>query len=121
VLRVTWVQSEDLVAHMLAAKRLDGCDVGAVARRWEAAGGRVEAPSVGATAAPASDELGDLARALLAELATTGSICGALAGAAALPPAWVEPLANRLATSIPGFDGIGFDELARRTVAARLH
>jgi ADP-ribosylglycohydrolase len=52
--------------------------------------------------------------------ATAGSICGALVGAAALPPAWIEPLANRLATSIPGYDGIGFDELARRTVAARV-
>ncbi len=52
--------------------------------------------------------------------ATAGSICGALTGAAKLPSAWIEPLANRLSTSMPGFDGIGFDELARRTVAARL-
>jgi ADP-ribosylglycohydrolase len=52
--------------------------------------------------------------------ATAGSICGALTGAAGLPPAWTDPLANRLSSSIPGFDGIGFDELARRTVAARL-
>lgn len=52
--------------------------------------------------------------------ATVGSICGALAGAAALPHRWVDPLRNRLASSIRGFDGIGFDELARRTVAARL-
>ena len=52
--------------------------------------------------------------------ATVGSICGALVGASALPPAWIDPLANRLATTIAGFDGIGFDELARRTVAARL-
>ena len=33
-----------------------------------------------------------------------------------LPPAWIEPLANRLSTSMPGFDGIGFDELARANV-----
>ena len=52
--------------------------------------------------------------------ATVGSICGALTGAAALPAAWIDPLRNRLATTIAGFDGIGFDELARRTVAARL-
>lgn len=50
--------------------------------------------------------------------ATAGSICGAIAGAAALPAEWTDPLDNRLASSIPGFDGIGFDELARRTVAA---
>ena len=49
--------------------------------------------------------------------ATAGSICGALAGASALPGAFIDPLKNRLASSIPGFDGIGFDELARRTVA----
>jgi ADP-ribosylglycohydrolase len=49
--------------------------------------------------------------------ATVGSICGALSGAAALPPEWVAPLRNRLATSIPGLDGVGFDELAARTVS----
>jgi len=49
--------------------------------------------------------------------ATAGSICGALAGASALPGVWIDPLKNRLASSIPGFDGVGFDELARRTVA----
>ena len=50
--------------------------------------------------------------------ATVGSICGGLAGASMLPPKWIDPLQNRLATTIAGFDGIGFDELARRTVAA---
>ncbi len=52
--------------------------------------------------------------------ATVGSICGGLAGASALPAEWIDPLQNRLATTIAGFDGIGFDELARRTVAARV-
>ncbi|MFB2597024.1 ADP-ribosylglycohydrolase family protein [Herbiconiux sp. P17] len=49
--------------------------------------------------------------------ATAGSIAGGLLGAAALPSRWIDPLHNRLASSVPGFDGIGFDELARRTVA----
>jgi ADP-ribosylglycohydrolase len=49
--------------------------------------------------------------------ATAGSIAGALTGAKSLPPEWVIPLRNRLASSIPGFDGIGFDTLARRTLA----
>ena len=49
--------------------------------------------------------------------ATVGSICGALAGAKRLPQRWVAPLKNRIATSLPGFDGIGFDELADRTLA----
>ena len=49
--------------------------------------------------------------------ATAGSLAGALTGAKALPAQWVDPLRNRLATSIPGFDGIGFDTLAARTIA----
>lgn len=49
--------------------------------------------------------------------ASAGSIAGALIGARGLPDAWVDPLRNRLATSIPGLDGIGFDELADRTRA----
>ncbi|MET0933060.1 MAG: ADP-ribosylglycohydrolase family protein [Mycetocola sp.] len=49
--------------------------------------------------------------------ATAGSISGALTGASRLPSSWIDPLQNRLASSVPGFDGIGFDELARRTLA----
>lgn len=49
--------------------------------------------------------------------ATVGSVTGALAGVERLPARWVEPLRNRLSSSLPGFDGIGFDELARRTTA----
>jgi ADP-ribosylglycohydrolase len=49
--------------------------------------------------------------------ATVGAVTGALSGAAALPERWAAPLRNRLASSIAGFDGIGFDELARRTHA----
>jgi ADP-ribosylglycohydrolase len=47
--------------------------------------------------------------------ATAGSICGGLAGARRLPDKWVEPLRNRAASSLPGFDAISFDELADRT------
>ncbi|MFJ6751831.1 ADP-ribosylglycohydrolase family protein [Streptomyces sp. NPDC091266] len=50
--------------------------------------------------------------------ATAGSIAGLLAGSpAALPDRWTAPLRNRLATSVGGLDGIGFDTLARRTAA----
>ncbi|MET7393333.1 ADP-ribosylglycohydrolase family protein [Dactylosporangium sp. NPDC005572] len=49
--------------------------------------------------------------------ATVGAVTGALAGAAALPPRWVDPMRGRLASSIAGFDGIGFAELAARTFA----
>ncbi|TDC31302.1 ADP-ribosylglycohydrolase family protein [Micromonospora sp. 15K316] len=47
--------------------------------------------------------------------ATVGAVTGALTGASELPARWVAPLRNRLASSIAGFDGIGFDELAERT------
>jgi ADP-ribosylglycohydrolase len=49
--------------------------------------------------------------------ATVGSVCGALAGARRLPTEWIAPLRNRLASSMPGFDGIGFDALTDRTLA----
>jgi ADP-ribosylglycohydrolase len=51
--------------------------------------------------------------------ATVGSVLGAMYGAKALPPRFVGPLRNRLASSVPGFagaGGIGFDELAERTL-----
>ncbi|MFJ5865322.1 ADP-ribosylglycohydrolase family protein [Streptomyces parvus] len=48
--------------------------------------------------------------------ATAGSLAGLLAGTPdALPHHWTAPLKNRLATSVPGFDGIGFDALAALT------
>lgn len=50
--------------------------------------------------------------------ATAGSVTGLLAGSAdALPGEWTGPLKNRLASTVGGFDGIGFDALARRTAA----
>ncbi|MFE0189494.1 ADP-ribosylglycohydrolase family protein [Streptomyces sp. NPDC058989] len=50
--------------------------------------------------------------------ATAGSLAGLLAGSpAALPERWTRPLRNRLATSVAGLDGIGFDALAARTAA----
>jgi ADP-ribosylglycohydrolase len=50
--------------------------------------------------------------------ATAGSVAGLLAGSpAALPRRWTAPLRNRLATTVGGLDGIGFDTLARRTAA----
>ncbi|MFE6160642.1 ADP-ribosylglycohydrolase family protein [Streptomyces sp. NPDC056486] len=48
--------------------------------------------------------------------ATAGSIAGLLAGHPdALPERWTSPLKNRLASSVPGFDGTGFDTLADLT------
>ncbi|MFD0020938.1 ADP-ribosylglycohydrolase family protein [Streptomyces sp. NPDC058382] len=48
--------------------------------------------------------------------ATAGSLAGLLAGRPeALPDRWTTPLKNRLATSVPGFDSVGFDTLADLT------
>ncbi|MFF9500412.1 ADP-ribosylglycohydrolase family protein [Streptomyces sp. NPDC014656] len=48
--------------------------------------------------------------------ATAGSVAGLLAGHPdRLPARWTSPLKNRLATSVPSFDGIGFDALADLT------
>jgi ADP-ribosylglycohydrolase len=49
--------------------------------------------------------------------AAVGSILGALAGAGGIPERWTAPLRGRFASSLPGFDGIGIDELVRRTLA----
>ncbi|WP_455770190.1 ADP-ribosylglycohydrolase family protein [Streptomyces erythrochromogenes] len=48
--------------------------------------------------------------------ATAGALAGLLAGSPdRIPHRWTAPLKNRLATSVPGFDGIGFDTLAHLT------
>ncbi|MEU6013372.1 ADP-ribosylglycohydrolase family protein [Streptomyces sp. NPDC047515] len=48
--------------------------------------------------------------------ATAGSLAALLAGSpGALPDHWTAPLKNRLATSVAGFDSIGFDALAEQT------
>ncbi|MFE9932409.1 ADP-ribosylglycohydrolase family protein [Streptomyces sp. NPDC005533] len=48
--------------------------------------------------------------------ATAGALAALLAGSPrALPDRWTAPLKNRLATTVPGFDGIGFDFLAHLT------
>ncbi|WP_406860372.1 ADP-ribosylglycohydrolase family protein [Streptomyces sp. HUAS MG47] len=48
--------------------------------------------------------------------ATAGSLAGLLAGHPdRLPERWTSPLKNRLSTSVPSFDGIGFDALADLT------
>ncbi|MGW6982748.1 ADP-ribosylglycohydrolase family protein [Streptomyces sp. NPDC054932] len=48
--------------------------------------------------------------------ATAGALAGLLAGSPdGIPHRWTAPLKNRLATTVPGFDGIGFDTLAHLT------
>ncbi|MFF8846842.1 ADP-ribosylglycohydrolase family protein [Streptomyces sp. NPDC015127] len=53
--------------------------------------------------------------------ATAGSLTGLLAGhPSRLPDRWTAPLKNRLSTSVAGFDGTGFDSLARLTLKEAL-
>ncbi|WP_327655160.1 ADP-ribosylglycohydrolase family protein [Streptomyces sp. NBC_00483] len=73
MLRVTWVQPEDLIGHELRQAAQDGRDASAVRDRWVAAGGHLAPDRAGASAVPASPELRALAEHLLDELATLSS------------------------------------------------
>ncbi|MGY1501608.1 ADP-ribosylglycohydrolase family protein [Streptomyces sp. QTS52] len=69
MLRLTWVQPEDLIGHELRQATQDGREPSRIAARWRAAGGS-EAPSrAGASAGPVSRYLRLLAEDLLDELA----------------------------------------------------
>lgn len=69
MLRLTWVQPEDLLGHELRQAVQDGREPSRIAARWRAAGGE-EAPScAGASAGPVSRYLRQLAEDLLDELA----------------------------------------------------
>ncbi|WP_329277733.1 ADP-ribosylglycohydrolase family protein [Streptomyces sp. NBC_00691] len=83
-------------------------------------------PNTALLAAALTHADGDFTRSLCAAVsggwdtdsngATAGSVAGLLAGHPdRLPERWTAPLKNRLATSVPSFDGIGFDTLAELT------
>lgn len=92
MIRLTWVQPEDLVGHELRQAAEDGRDpgtVGAIAARWREAGGVDAPPQAGASPVPAGPALRALAGELLDELESlprTGS--GAGTGAVAEPYGW---------------------------------
>ncbi|MBT3149660.1 ADP-ribosylglycohydrolase family protein [Streptomyces sp. CHD11] len=69
MLRLTWVQPEDLIGHELRQASLDGRAPSAVAARWRAAGGPEAPLAAGASPTPASRYLRLLATDLLDELA----------------------------------------------------
>ena len=48
--------------------------------------------------------------------AAVGSILGARVGASGIPERWTAPLHDRIATSLPGFDGASIAALAERTL-----
>ncbi|WP_079177653.1 ADP-ribosylglycohydrolase family protein [Streptomyces mangrovisoli] len=69
MLRLTWVQPEDLLGHELRQAAQDGREAGAIAARWRAAGGAPAPDRAGASPRPASRYLRQLAEDLLDELA----------------------------------------------------
>ncbi|MFF4499206.1 ADP-ribosylglycohydrolase family protein [Streptomyces sp. NPDC001401] len=69
MLRLTWVQPEDLLGHELRQATLDGREPSAIAARWRAAGGGEAPLRAGASPEPASRYLRQLAKDLLDELA----------------------------------------------------
>ena len=69
MLRLTWVQPEDLLGHELRQAEQDGREPSAIAARWAAAGGPQAPLRSGASPVPASPYLRLLAKDLLDELA----------------------------------------------------
>ncbi|MFI6372757.1 ADP-ribosylglycohydrolase family protein [Streptomyces sp. NPDC050546] len=69
MLRLTWVQPEDLIGHELRQASQDGREPKAIATRWRAAGGPDAPLTAGASPTPASRYLRQLAKDLLDELA----------------------------------------------------
>ncbi|SEC80499.1 ADP-ribosylglycohydrolase [Streptomyces sp. 2231.1] len=104
MLRLTWVQPEDLLGHELRQARLDGREPAAVAARWRAAGGPDAPDRAGASPHRVSRYLRLLADDLLDELADLPSRLAEdeptdLPGIRAACPDW--PAARDLAGPAP--------------------
>ncbi|GAB2839001.1 ADP-ribosylglycohydrolase family protein [Streptomyces deserti] len=96
MLRLTWVQPEDLIGHELRQAAQDGREPSAIAARWRSAGGDEAPLRAGASPKPASRYLRQLAEDLLDELADLPSRLADdeptdLAKIRALCPGWPEP------------------------------
>ncbi|MEV7243569.1 ADP-ribosylglycohydrolase family protein [Streptomyces sp. NPDC093248] len=93
MLRLTWVQPEDLLGHELVQARLDGREPARIEARWRAAGGPAAPERAGASPQRASRYLRLLAEDLLDELADLPSRLAEdeptdLAGIRAACPDW---------------------------------
>ncbi|MFJ4031769.1 ADP-ribosylglycohydrolase family protein [Streptomyces griseoluteus] len=102
MLRLTWVQPEDLVGHELRQARLDGRNASPIEARWRAAGGSDAPERAGSSPQPASRYLRLLAEDLLDELAELPSDLAELEPTAldritALCPDWPASPALRTA------------------------
>lgn len=107
MLRLTWVQPEDLIGHELRQAALDGREPSRIAARWRAAGGREAPLRAGASPEPTSRYLRTLAEDLLDELADLPSrladreptdlarIRASCPSWPAPPPSTAEPPASR--------------------------
>ncbi|MFD7698627.1 ADP-ribosylglycohydrolase family protein [Streptomyces caelestis] len=100
MLRLTWVQPEDLIGHELRQAAQDGREPSAVAARWRAAGGPEAPLTAGASPRPASPYLRLLATDLLDELADLPSKLSDdeptdLARIRSLCPDWPPPAGGR--------------------------
>ncbi|MGY5046088.1 ADP-ribosylglycohydrolase family protein [Streptomyces sp. 900105755] len=105
MLRLTWVQPEDLLGHELCQARQDGREPSAIAARWRAAGGAEAPDRAGASPDRASRYVRQLAEDLLDELADLPSRLNEptdLAAIRALCPEW--PSAPRGARCGPSCD-----------------
>ncbi|MEU0386462.1 ADP-ribosylglycohydrolase family protein [Streptomyces chartreusis] len=96
MLRLTWVQPEDLLGHELRQATQDGREPKAIAARWRAAGGPDAPLTAGTSPSPASRYLRQLAEDLLDELADLPSALADdeptdLAAIKPLCPAWSTP------------------------------
>jgi len=101
MIRLTWVQPEDLVGHELRQAAEDGRDAAAIAARWHAAGGHDAPPRAGASELGAQ-ALRPLAEELLDELAALPSPLDEPADLDAIIaacPGWPRPPARRAVPS----------------------
>ncbi|MFM9611420.1 hypothetical protein DF268_23690 [Streptomyces sp. V2] len=73
MLRLTWLQPEDLLGHELRQAREDGRDASDIATRWHQAGGKEAPERAGASPTQPPPHLRDLATTLLTELAARPS------------------------------------------------
>ncbi|MGX5209129.1 ADP-ribosylglycohydrolase family protein [Streptomyces violaceus] len=102
MLRLTWVQPEDLIGHELRQASQDGREPKAIAARWRAAGGQDSPLTAGASPTPTSRYLRQLAEDLLDELADLPSALTDdeptdLENIRPLCPNWPEPAGSRAA------------------------
>ncbi|ATL27024.1 ADP-ribosylglycohydrolase family protein [Streptomyces formicae] len=74
MIRLTWVQPEDLIGHELRQAELEGRDVASVRSRWLTAGGHEAPARAGASPGPTPAHLRALAEQLLDELAAAAPL-----------------------------------------------